>query len=151
MRKRIEIYREIVQTTKIHAPISKLIGMKLVDIKEGEATFELEIKAELMNSVGTLQGGVIGIMADAAMGIAYGSLLNDDQGFSTIEFKINFFRPVGLGESKSGETKSGETKLTAIGKVMNNGKKMGYTECEVFNNQHKIVAKAVGTQINIEK
>ncbi|MFB6367884.1 hypothetical protein ACFCP7_28425 [Paenibacillus elgii] len=30
-----------------------------------------------------------------AVGIAYGSILQKDETFTTIEMKINFFRPVG--------------------------------------------------------
>jgi uncharacterized protein (TIGR00369 family) len=113
--------------------------MRLIDINEGESTFELAVKPQLMNSLGKVQGGVIGLMADAAMAIAFGTYLDEDSSFSTIEFKINFFRPVSSGL------------LTAIGKVVNKGKKMAYTECEVFSDEHKLVAKSVGTQILADK
>lgn len=139
MKKRIDIYKEIINTHKRHAPISEFIDMRLLDVKEGESTFELDVKPQFLNSLGTMQGGVIGIMADASMGIAFGTLLDEDTHFSTAEFKINFFRPVSSG------------KLTAIGKVINKGKKVGYTECEIYNDEHKLIAKTVGTQIISEK
>lgn len=139
MKKRIDIYKEIVNGNKRHAPISEFIDMRLIDVKEGESTFELDVKQQFMNSLGTMQGGVIGIMADASMGIAFGTLLDEDTHFSTAEFKINFFRPVSTG------------KLTSFGKVVHKGKKIGYTECEIYNDEQKLIAKSVGTQIISEK
>ncbi|MEY9095884.1 PaaI family thioesterase [Paenibacillus sp. RC84] len=46
------------------------------------------------NPQGTCNGGIIGILADMAMEIAYGSTLQEDETFTAIEMKVNFFRPV---------------------------------------------------------
>ncbi|MHA1340793.1 MAG: PaaI family thioesterase [Promethearchaeota archaeon] len=135
----IDKYKEIVATHQKHAPISEFIDMRFTSINEGEATFELDVKPNFLNSIGTMQGGVISILADAAMGIACGSLLDENEAFSTIEFKINFFRPVMEGH------------LTAKGRVIYKGRKTAYTECEIFNQDHKIVAKSVGSSIIFPK
>ncbi|MHA1818881.1 MAG: PaaI family thioesterase [Promethearchaeota archaeon] len=132
-RRKIDEYREIVNTTKIHAKISELIGMKFTKIEEGRATFELDCDNRLFNSLGVVQGGVLTIMADAAMGLAFGSLLDADQSFSTVELKINFFRPVKNDH------------LVAVGKVINKTKRTGYVEAEIRNSNNKLVAKAVST------
>ena len=44
--------------------------------------------------MGTLHGGVLCDIADAAMGIAFASTLAPEESFTTIELKINFFCPV---------------------------------------------------------
>jgi len=44
--------------------------------------------------MGTLHGGVLCDIADAAMGIAFASTLAQEESFTTVELKINFFRPV---------------------------------------------------------
>ena len=139
MAKYIEKYKEIVNSHQEHAPIAKLIGLKMTSIKEGEAVFELEVKPEFLNSLGVMQGGVISILADAAMGISFGSVLDEGLTFSTLEFKINFFRPVTKGN------------LQGIGRVTNKGRKTGYTECEIFNDEGKLVAKSVCTCIVLQK
>ena len=54
-------------------PVSRLLGLRLVSAAEGEAVFELEVVPEHANPMGTLQGGVICALADAAMGMAYAS------------------------------------------------------------------------------
>jgi uncharacterized protein (TIGR00369 family) len=49
------------------------------------------------NPMGTLHGGVYCDLADAAMGYAYASTLAEGETFTTVELKINFFRPVRKG------------------------------------------------------
>jgi uncharacterized protein (TIGR00369 family) len=67
---------------------------------------------------------------DAAMGMACGSTMDDTQRFTTTELKINYFRPVW------------SSKLTATAWVVNRGKTLCYTECELKNEEGKLIAKA---------
>ncbi|MFQ5771237.1 MAG: PaaI family thioesterase, partial [bacterium] len=46
------------------------------------------------NPMGTLHGGVLCDIADAAMGMAYASTLEQGESFTTLELKINFLKPV---------------------------------------------------------
>jgi uncharacterized protein (TIGR00369 family) len=46
------------------------------------------------NPMGTLHGGILCDLADAAMGIAYASTLEEGESFTTLELKINFFKPI---------------------------------------------------------
>jgi uncharacterized protein (TIGR00369 family) len=135
---KLESYMKIVKGNQIHAPISELIGMRFTFVEAGGATFELMVNQAHFNSLGTVQGGIFTIMADAAMGIAFGSLLNENDKFSTIELKINFLRPISEG------------KLKAIGKVVHRGKRTGMAECEIFSDdgeKSRLVAKATSSLI----
>ena len=85
------------------------------------------------NPMGTLHGGVLCDIADAAMGIAFASTLATDESFTTIELKINFFRPVW------------KALLKAEGKVVRRGTTVGYVECEITDENGKLVAKAAST------
>ncbi|HTQ61955.1 MAG TPA: PaaI family thioesterase, partial [Candidatus Solibacter sp.] len=69
----------------------------------------------------------------AAMGIAFASTLAPGESFTTIELKINFFRPVW------------EAVLKAEGKVVRRGNSVGYVECEITDDDGKLVAKAAST------
>jgi uncharacterized protein (TIGR00369 family) len=51
--------------------------------------------------MGTLHGGVLCDIADAAMGMAYASTLGEGETFTTIELKINFLKPVAPETSPS--------------------------------------------------
>lgn len=54
------------------APIARLIGFDVISVKPGEAIVELQTSEKHFNPMGTVHGGVLCDIADAAMGIAYG-------------------------------------------------------------------------------
>jgi len=55
-------------------PIARLIGFKLTAIKPCEAVVEFEATEAHSNPMGTLHGGVLCDIADAAMGLAYAAI-----------------------------------------------------------------------------
>src|SRR6266481_7147657 len=72
-------------------PVAQLIGFRLAEVSEGRATILLEAGPQHANPMGTLHGGILCDIADAAMGIAYASTLDYEESFTTVELKINFF------------------------------------------------------------
>lgn len=114
-------------------PVSQLIGFKLVSAKEGEAVVELNTDRRHANPMGTAHGGILCDIADAAMGIAYASLLEDDESFTTLELKINFLKPIWNAH------------LRAFGVVVKRGKTVGLTECTVLDEKDNLVARASST------
>jgi uncharacterized protein (TIGR00369 family) len=114
-------------------PVARLIGFESGDIADGRAVITLVAGKQHANPMGTLHGGVLCDIADAAMGLAFASTLAPDETFTTIELKINFFRPVW------------EANLRAVGKVIRRGATVGYVECEVTDEQGRLVAKASST------
>jgi uncharacterized protein (TIGR00369 family) len=83
--------------------------------------------------MGTLHGGVICDLADAAMGIAYASQLAEDETFTTLELKANFLRPVWRGE------------IVADARVVSRGRSVGLVECDVADEQGRLVARLSST------
>jgi uncharacterized protein (TIGR00369 family) len=114
-------------------PIMRLIGFEAQEIGDGRAVVTLSAGPQHANPMGTLHGGVLCDIADAAMGMAFASTLAPDETFTTIELKINFFRPVW------------EARLRAEGKVVRRGSTVGYTECEITDETGRLVAKAAST------
>jgi uncharacterized protein (TIGR00369 family) len=114
-------------------PIGRLIGFAAKGIAGGRATVTLNAGPQHANPMGTLHGGVLCDIADAAMGLAFASTLATDESFTTIELKINFFRPVWQGE------------LKAEGSVVQRGRTVGYTECTVTDQDGRPIAKAAST------
>jgi uncharacterized protein (TIGR00369 family) len=74
--------------------VAKLIGFRVSAFGSGEAVVELDSGPQHYNPMGTVHGGVLCDIADAAMGVAFASTLDADQSFTTLELKINFLRPV---------------------------------------------------------
>lgn len=112
---------------------ARLVGFQLVSAKPGEAVVELVAGPQHYNPLGTMHGGILCDIADAAMGIAYGCGLGDGEAFTTLELKINFLRPVWNG------------KLRAVGRVVKQGETIGLVECDVLDEKEKLVARANST------
>jgi len=74
-------------------PIATLIDFTLASVEPGRAVIEFEADERHASPLGTLHGGVLADIADAAMGMAYASELEDGETFTTLELKINFMRP----------------------------------------------------------
>ena len=115
------------------APIGDLLGLTLTYNGIGRATVEFNASERYANPMGTLHGGVLCDLADAAMGAAYVSTLMEGESFTTVELKINFFRPVW------------NSKLKAEAHILHHGKTVGMIECEIFDDQRHLVAHASST------
>ncbi len=115
------------------APVADLVGAYPVSFGDGKAVFEMEAGRRHHNPMGTVHGGILCDLADAAMGFAFASTLGPGEMFTTLELKINFLRPV-FAE-----------KLTANAQVVHRGRMVGMVECEVVNSEGKTVARASST------
>jgi uncharacterized protein (TIGR00369 family) len=119
------------------APVADLVGFRLVSVGDGRATVELEASNRHANPMGTLHGGILCDIADAAMGMAYASTLGDGESFTTLELKINFLKPIW------------NAKLTAEANVVRNGRTVGMVECDVFDEKRGLVARASSTCLTL--
>jgi uncharacterized protein (TIGR00369 family) len=121
----------------VQPPVANLIGFRLVDVGNGRATVEFEAGKQHANPMGTLHGGILCDIADAAMGVAYASNLGEGESFTTLELKINFLKPVW------------NAKLTAEANVVKNGRTVGLVECDVFDEKRSLVARASSTCLTL--
>ena len=80
-------------------PVAELLGIRLVSFGDGEVVFEMDAMPEHANPMGTIQGGVICALADAAMGMAYASRLEEGESFTTLELKANYLRRGDRGQA----------------------------------------------------
>lgn len=112
---------------------TKTLGIKILELGEGRSLVEMMVDSNLHNMSGTLHGGIMADIADAAMGIAISTTISPDEDFTTMEFKISFYRPHIKGL------------LRAEGIVAKRGKRVAFTEAVLTNEHKQIVAKANGT------
>lgn len=118
-------------------PVAELIGFQLVEVEPGRAVFEMEAGPQHANPMGTLHGGILCDIADAAMGIAYASTLDEGESFTTLELKINFLKPVW------------NARLRAEGHLVKRGKTVGLVECDVRDETGSLVARASSTCLTL--
>jgi len=124
-------FRERAKTNDV--PVARLIGFEAKEIGNGRATIVLAAGPQHANPMGTLHGGILCDIADAAMGMAFASTLAQEESFTTVELKMNFFRPVWQAE------------LRAEGTVVQRGHTIGYVECSITDEQNRLVARAAST------
>jgi uncharacterized protein (TIGR00369 family) len=115
------------------APVGDLIGFDVPQAGNGRALVTLQSGPQHFNPMGTLHGGILCDIADTAMGVAFASTLGLGESFTTVELKINYLRPVR------------EARLRAEGRVVQRGRTIGYVECEVIDENGKLVAKSNST------
>lgn len=115
-------------------PVADLLGFALVELEVGRAVFEMDADpARHGNPMGTVHGGILCDIADAAMGIAFASGLDDGETFTTLELKINYLKPIW------------KTHLRAEAKVMKRGRTVGLVVCDVTDASGNLVAHATST------
>ena len=119
-------------------PIAGLVGMTLLEAASGRAAFTMDTDpARHGNPMGTVHGGILCDLADAAMGVAYASTLADGESFTTLELKVNFLRPVWRAT------------LRAEATVVQRGRTVGLVECTVTDAAGRLVARASSTCLTL--
>lgn len=129
----LDLFRQIVAGEVDGPPVGRLLDMRMTEIDEGRAVFVLDAGPQHTSPLGTVHGGIICDVADAALGCAHASLLDEGETFATIELKINFLKPVWAG------------RLIAVGTVVKAGRTIGLTECRVTDEGGSLVAFATAT------
>ena len=114
-------------------PVAEFLGIKFLSHSNGQATAEFTAASRHANPMGTLHGGILCDLADAAMGVAFATTLQLDESFTTLELKINFLRPVWNGL------------LTAQADVVSRGRTVGMVECKVTDEKGRLIARATST------
>jgi uncharacterized protein (TIGR00369 family) len=114
-------------------PIAQLMGISLRDCQQGVSTMEMRVGPAHHNPLGTVHGGVLCDLSDAAMGTAVASLLGPDETFTTVDLAAHFFIPLREGL------------LTARARVLRRGRSIAYAECEVTDESQRLVGKFTST------
>jgi uncharacterized protein (TIGR00369 family) len=82
-------------------PFNTLLGMRVRSVHRDGITIECPVRGELLNSAGSAHGGVAAALADAAVGIAIQRHVRGKRRITTVEMKINYFRPVVEGRIRA--------------------------------------------------
>ncbi|PSL86248.1 ABC transporter substrate-binding protein [Variovorax sp. WS11] len=115
-------------------PLLEYLGIVLVEVSAGHATFQIEVDARHLNRQGSLQGGVAATLLDAACGYA-GLAAREGEAMGqavTVSLAINYLRRAGPG------------RLRATGKVTKTGRSLYFSSGELLSESGELVATAQG-------
>lgn len=119
-------------------PISKTLGFHVAQVEEGQAVVEIEAKTGIhSNPMGTIHGGVLCDIADAAIGVAHVTTLKEGETFTSIDLQINFFRPVW------------NERLKAAARPIHWGKTIARYVCDITKMDGKLVAQVTSTVVTL--
>jgi uncharacterized protein (TIGR00369 family) len=139
MPKPLDLIQKVLRGEAPAPPIATLIGFRLAAVESGRAIIDFEATARHANPMGTVHGGILCDIADAAMGMAYASTLEEGETFTTLELKINFLRPVR------------NARLRAAGTVVHRGRTTGLVECDITDEAQRLIARASSTCITLRE
>lgn len=120
-------------------PMAELLDFGASEIGPGRAVFVARPGRQHYNPAGTVHGGYAATLLDSAMGCAVHTLVPQGQGYTTLEIKINYVRPMfdttGEVRCEASVINMGKTVATADGKLLDAKGRLiahGTTTCMIF-------------------
>ncbi len=111
------------------------MGFGLCAVEEGDVVFSCAPEESAYNPIGVVHGGLVCTLLDSVCGCAVQSTLPLGTGYTSLEIKVSYLRPV---HAHSGE-------LTAHGWVTRRGRRASFAEGDVRTADGKLVATATST------
>jgi uncharacterized protein (TIGR00369 family) len=127
--KHLEQLRGIIRGDADPPPVATLVGFEFKSIDLGHSVFEMDAGPEHANPMGTLHGGIVCDLADAALGTAMASTLEDDESFTTLDLSVKFLKPVW------------KARLRATAQLVKRTRSLGLLECDVTDEGGSLVAR----------
>src|SRR5262249_53803169 len=135
-----QILQAIIAGELPQAPISQALTFWIVEVGDGFAAFEGEPGPHLFNPMGTVHGGWALTLIDSVAGCAGLSLLPAGVGYTTVETKGNFSRPITKASGR----------VRAEGRVVGRGRHIISSEARVCDAAGRILAHGVSTIMVLE-
>ena len=117
------------------APIAHLVGFDLSEVEEGRVVFECEPGEQHYNPIGSVHGGLACTLFDSAMGCAVHTELPAGAGYTTIELKVNFLRPITAATGR----------LFCEGKTIHVGGRIATAEARLMDEAGRLYGHATTT------
>ena len=131
----LEFLQAIVAGKIANVPIGQTLGFRLVEADRGRVALSGQPDARAYNLIGTVHGGWAASILDTALALSVLSTLNAEQGFTTVDIRINYLRPL---------TRETGT-VRAEGRVLQVGRRLGYSEADLTDAAGKLICHATGS------
>lgn len=118
-------------------PLAALTGMRPTAAEEGAMSWVLPATGWLCSPTGFIQGGVIAMLADVALGGSVATTLDRRTAYASVDLKVHYLRPVPPDGNE----------LTARARVTHAGRNIAVASAEILNAAGKRVALATGSSM----
>ncbi len=122
-------------------PISALLDFALAEVEAGKVVFAGRPRLAFYNPIGTVHGGWIGTLLDSCLGCAVHTTLAAGEGYTTVEYKVNFVKAV---TERTGDVR-------AEGRVTSRGRRIATSEGRLVDSKGTVLALGTTTCLIIPK
>jgi uncharacterized protein (TIGR00369 family) len=116
-------------------PIMVTLGYGPVEIESGRVVFEGRLDGRAYNPLGIIHGGYAATLLDTVTGCAVHSTLPAGTGYTTLEIKVNYLRPLVASLAR----------VRAVGRVVHAGRRTALATGELFDADGRLCAQASST------
>ncbi len=113
-------------------PIAQLMGASLVAVGDGEAVFRCTPDESTYNPIGMVHGGLLCTLLDSAAGCAVHTRLPAGAGYSSIEIKVSFLKPL----------RAGSGAIETHGQALRVGRRVAFAEAHARDGAGELVGHA---------
>lgn len=117
-----------------NAPFARMMGIEIVSLEKDKAVCRMDLRPDLMNSMGRGHGGAIYALVDHTFAILC-NMVHPSTGQST---SISYYRPA-------------QSRLTAVCTPVNRSKSLEVYEVRVFSEEGKLIASATNTAFVLKR
>ena len=137
----LEYLQRIVRGELPGVPIGDTLGFRLAEVEHGRVRLLGNPDRRSYNLIGTVHGGWAATILDSALALATLSTLEADQGFTTVDIRINYLRPLSI---ETGEVR-------AEGRVLQGGRRLAYCEAKLTDGAGRIICHGTGSCLILPK
>lgn len=131
----LEIFQKVLTGELLTTPFAETLDYQLIEVEKGRVVFGSTPSVRFSNPLGTMHGGYLATLLDSAMACAVHTTLGAGKGCTSLEFKINFVRPI---FESTGYIK-------AEGKTISVGRQIATSEGKLFDERGKLYAHGTTT------
>jgi uncharacterized protein (TIGR00369 family) len=126
----IEAMRAVMSGELPPPPIAQLMNFAITEVGDGDVRFATTPDESLYNPIGMVHGGLVCTLLDSVLGCAVHTTLPAGVGYTSIEIKVSYLRPV---HAHSGE-------IVAHGWVTKPGRRVAFAEGDVRDGDGRLLA-----------
>jgi uncharacterized protein (TIGR00369 family) len=130
----LEFLRKISSGELPAPPIAELFGFSVDSVGPGDVVFRCAPDESTYNPIGVVHGGMACVLLDTVAGCAVHTTLAAGVGYTSLEIKVNYLRPI-----------HGGTALIAHGWVTKPGRRAAFAEGDIRDANGTLLATASST------